>query len=183
MRATDNLKSEHKDINELLKIMSKIAENIKSNNVFYTSDIEEILDFLKFFIEKSHHGKEEIFYPELEQAGIPKETESLSVMLYEHTLARNYLKDIYSCVENCKIGYTFSGEMLAESLLNYVLLIKNHMRKEEEIIFPMADRELSNEKQIEITKQFEKIEENIVQHGFHEHYHDLLEKLQTKYPD
>ncbi|MDD4969199.1 MAG: hemerythrin domain-containing protein [Paludibacter sp.] len=183
MRPTENLKSEHKDINELLKIMSKIAASIKSNEVFYTNDVEDIIDFLKYFIDKSHHGKEEIFYPALQQAGIQKDIESLNEMLYEHTLARTYLKDIYSCVENCKNGFSFSGEMLADSLNNYVFLISNHIQKEEDIIFPMAERELSNEKQIEITNKFEKIEENIVQHGFHEHYHDLLKKLQTKYPD
>ena len=183
MTPTENLKSEHNDIIELLKIMSKIAESIKSNDVFYPSDIEEIIDFLKHFIEKSHHGKEEIFYPELILAGVSKENESLSVMKYEHVLARNYLKDINSCVENCKIGNAFSGQLLADSLNNYVVLISNHIKKEEEIIFPMADKELSEEKQIEISEEFERIEEKIVRHGFHDHYHKLLKKLQSKYSD
>jgi hemerythrin-like domain-containing protein len=183
MTPTENLKNEHNDIKGLLNIMSKIAGNIKSNDVFYTSDVEDIIDFLKYFIEKSHHGKEEVFYPALEYAGIPKEAESLSIILYEHALARNYLKDIDSCVVNCKIGNSFSGDMLAESMINYVQLIKNHMQKEEEIIFPFAEQELSYEKQVELAKEFELIEENIVHHDFHDHYHKLLEKLQNKYPD
>jgi len=183
MTPTENLTSEHQDIIELLDIMNKIAGSIKSNEVFYTNDVEEIIDYLKFFIEKSHHGKEEIFYPALVSAGIPKENESISIMLYEHVLAHNYLKDINSCVENCKIGNSFSGELLADSLRNYVKLIKSHIRKEEEIIFPMADKELSKEKQNEIYRQFENIEEKIVHHGFHEHYHRLLRKLQSKYQD
>lgn len=183
MTPTENLTKEHKEIIELLNIMNKIANKIKSQDVFYTNDVESIIDFLKFFIEKSHHQKEEVFYPELEFAGIPKETESLSIMLYEHTLAKNYLKDIYSCVENCKIGNSFSGELLAESLNNYVLLIKNHINKEEEIIFPMADRELSEEKKKDIYRQFENIERKIVNHGFQDHYHKLLSNLKVKYPD
>jgi len=183
MSPTDNLMSEHDDIKELLKIMSKIAGNIKSNNVFYTSDVEDIIEFLNFFIEKSHHGKEEVYYPKLESYGVLKDTDLLSVMMDEHTLSRNYLKDIYTCVENCKVGNYFSGEMLAESLINYVLVIENHMQKEENIIFPLADRMLSDEKQDEISKEFEKVEESLVQHGFQVHYHDLLIKLQLKYND
>lgn len=183
MTPTENLTKEHKDIIELLNIMNKIADKIKSKDVFYTSDVEEIIDFLKFFIEKSHHGKEEIFYPELKFAGIPIELESLSIMMYEHTLAKNYLKDIYSCVENCKIGNSFSGELLADSLKNYVVLIKNHIQKEEEIIFPLADKELSQEKQTDIYRQFENIEKKIISHGFQEHYHKLLKNLKIKYPD
>jgi len=183
MRPTENLKNEHNDIKELLKIMSKIAKNIKSNEVFYTSDVEDIIDFLNFFIDRSHHGKEELFYSKLEQAEIFKGSESLSVLLYEHTLARNYLKEIYSCVENCKIGNAFSGEMLADSLNNYVILLRNHIQKEEETIFPVVDNELSTDKQNELSVKFKSIEASIVQHSFHDHYHKLLEQLQIKYPD
>jgi len=183
MTPTENLKSEHNDILELLKIMSKIAESIKSNDVFYPNDVEEIIDFLKHFIEKSHHGKEEVFYTELISTGVPKENESLSIMKYEHVLIRNYLKDINSCVENCKIGNSFSGVFLADSLTNYVVLMTNHIKKEEEIIYPLAESELSKAKLIDISKEFERIEEKIIHHGFHDHYHKLVEKLQSKYSD
>lgn len=184
MTPTENLINEHKDIVELLDIMSKIAESIKSNSVFYTNDVEDIIDFLKYFIDKSHHGKEEkVFYPALAKAGILKDVVPLSVMLYEHALARNYLKDIKSCVENCKIGNAFSGELLADSLRNYVILINNHIQKEEELIFPLANKTLSEEKQKEIYKQFEVIEAKIVDHGSHDHYHRLLTNLKTKYAD
>jgi hemerythrin-like domain-containing protein len=183
MSPTENLKNEHKEINELLKIMSKIAGSIKSNKVFYTSDVEDIIEYMEIFIEKSHHGKEEIYYTKLELYGVLKDTELLNEMLHEHTRSRNYLKDICTCVVNCKIGYTFSGDMLAESLTNYVLLIENHMLKEEDIIFPLADIKLSDENQHEISIEFDKIEESIVKHGFQDHYHTLLKNLQTKYPE
>jgi len=181
MTPTENLKNEHIDIIELLNIMSKIAGKIKSNDVFYTSDVEDIIEFLKYFIDKSHHGKEEVFYPALKDAGIHKEAELINVMLSEHVLAKNYLMDIDSCVVNCKIGNDFSGELLADSLTKYVVMIKNHIQKEEEIIFPLADRELSIENQQEIANEFERIEEKILHHGFHEHYHSLLLKLESKY--
>jgi len=177
MNPTENLTREHKDIKELLNIMNKIADQIKSNQVFYTNDVEDILDFLLDFIEHSHHRKEEIFYPELVSAGIPKETESISIMLYEHALSRNYLKEISSCVQNCKIGNDFSGDLLADSLIKYVTLLKGHIKKEERIIFPMAEKELSEEKQHEIYAQFEYIDKKVVGEGIHEHYHKLLQKL------
>lgn len=183
MTATENLISEHKYIIELLGIMSKISEKIISNEVFYTRDIEDIIHLLKHFIENSHHKKEEIFYPALTAAELPNDREELSIMFYEHALARNYIKDISSCVINCKIGNSFSQELLAESMMKYVVLLKNHIRKEEKIIFPMANKILDEDEQVEIYKQFEKIEEKIVQHVFHEHYHRLLENLKNKYPD
>jgi hemerythrin-like domain-containing protein len=183
MKPTENLSNEHNDILQLLGIMSRISKNIISNKVFYTSDIEEIIDFLKHFIEKSHHKKEEVFYPILSGVDSLEEKEELSVMLYEHVLARNYLKDISSCVINCKIGNSFSQELLAESMMKYVVLLTGHIKKEENIIFPLADKVLNEAQQKEVYFQFEKIEMKIVEHDFHDHYHRLLNKLITKYPD
>lgn len=183
MTPTENLINEHVVINELLGIMSKIADRIKSKSVFYTDDIEEIMDFLKNFIEKGHHEKEEIFYSALSSSEIPIDKEALSLMHYEHILTRNYLKDINSCIVNCKIGHAFSSEMLAESLKNYVVLEKNHIQKEVNIIYPIANDNLSVEKQRKILRQFEEIEEMIEAHSFHEHYYRLLKDLKNKYPD
>jgi len=183
MTPTENLIKEHEEINELLDIMSKIALKIKSKDVFYPTDVEEIIDYLIIIIDKSHHGKEdEVFYPELISSGIPKETAPLSIINYEHTLAKRYLKDISSCVVNCKIGNDFSGELLADSLTNYVVVIKNHIQREEEIIFPIANEVLSSEKQNEITQRFEDIEQKNISHGFFDHFNKLLKKLKVKYP-
>jgi len=181
MNPTENLTREHKDIIELLNIMNKIADQIRSNEVFYTSDVEDILDFLLVFIEKFHHRKEEIFYPILVSAGIPEEPESISIMLYEHVLSRNYLNEISSCIQNCKIGNDFSGELLAESLMKYVTLLKGHIKKEEKLIFPMANKELSEEKLNEIYIQFEDIDKESADLRTHDHYHSLLQNLKNKY--
>ena len=183
MTPTENLIKEHEEINELLDIMSKIAMKIKSKDVFYPNDVEEIIDYLIIIIDKSHHGKEdEVFYPELISSGIPNEKAPLSIINYEHTLAKRYLKDISSCVVNCKIGNDFSGELLADSLTNYVVVIKNHIQREEEIVFPIANEVLSSEKQNEISQRFEAIEQNNISLSFFDRFNKLLKKLKVKYP-
>lgn len=183
MTLTENLKSEHKDIIELLGIMNKIANNIESERVFYTSDVEDIIKFLNFFIDKSHHSKEDIFYQELSLSEISEDNVSISVMLYEHVLARKYLNDIKSCVENCKVGNSFSHELLAESLINYVKLTKNHINKEENIIFPIAEKVFPIDKQKKLLVKFAEIEKKIEGDGFQDHYHKLLKRLKNNYPD
>ncbi|HET7734166.1 MAG TPA: hemerythrin domain-containing protein, partial [Paludibacter sp.] len=160
-----------------------IADNIESKNVFYTSDIEDIIVFLDFFVDKSHHSKEEIFYQELSLQEQARENVPVSVMLYEHVLTRKYMNDIKSCIENCKVGNNFSVELLAESLINYIRLINNHISKEENIIFPLAEQVFSDEQQKKISKQFEKIEENAEVHEFKKHYQELLRKLKRNYSD
>ena len=183
MTPTEDLIHEHKAIKVMLKIMSRIADNIKTNKGFDTKDVENIVDFLKTFADKCHHGKEETaLFPALVLAGIPKESGPVGVMLHEHTIGRNYIKEISSGLENYKAGNTHSGELIAAGLTNYVTLLQSHIQKEENILFPMADRILSEQKQNEIVEQFEKIEEEVVGHGVHEKYHELLNQLSNKYP-
>lgn len=43
MTPIKNLSKEHKDIDELLNIMNKIAVNINSNEFFYTNDVKDII--------------------------------------------------------------------------------------------------------------------------------------------
>lgn len=70
-----------------------------------------------------------------------------------------------------------------EDLINYVDLLRNHIQKEENILFQMADKVLSEQKQKEISEQFEKIEQEVVGRGIHEQYHELLNQLKNKYID
>jgi len=183
MTPTENLINEHKKINELLDIMSKIALKIKSKDVFYPNDVEEVVKYLINIIENSHHGKEDdVFYPELISSGIPKETAPLSIINYEHLISVNYLKDISSCVVNCKIGNDFSGELLADSLTNYVIAIKNHIQREEEIVFPIANEVFSIEKQNDILQRFEIIEQKYISNSFNDQFDELLNKIKNKYP-
>lgn len=183
MSPTSELKKEHEKISELLGIMNTIAGRIRSKQVFFTSDVEDILDFLLNFIEKSHHSKEDYFYLTLSEVNLPIDKEAISVMKYEHVLAHNYLRDINSCVVKCKLGTFFSDQMLVESLIKYSELEMSHIRKERNIVFPIADDSLPDDLKQRIQKEFEQIEESVVHHNFHDHFNDLLFKLKSKYPD
>jgi hemerythrin-like domain-containing protein len=182
MKPTEDLIHEHKAIKTMLSIMSKIAENIRNDKGFDIKDVEKIVDFLKTFADKCHHGKEEnALFPALVAAGVPKENGMVGVMLYEHTVGRGYIKEISNGIESFKIGVTNSGQLIADSLAKYVTLLQNHIQKEENVLFPMAEKVLSTEKQNEIFEQSEKIEEDVVGHGVHEQFHEFLEKLKSKY--
>ena len=182
MKPTEDLIHEHNAIKVMLNIMQKIAENIRNDKGFDAKDIEKIVDFLKTFADKCHHGKEEnALFPALVAAGVPKENGVVGVMLYEHTVGRGYIKGISNGIENFKKGVTNSGQLIADSLTKYVTLLQNHIHKEENVLFPIAEKVLSTEKQNEIFEQFEKIEEDVVGHGVHEQFHELIEKLKNKY--
>jgi hemerythrin-like domain-containing protein len=182
MKPTEDLIHEHKAIELMLDVMAKIAGNISEGKAFEVTDVEKIVDFLRTFADKCHHGKEEnVLFPELAAAGIPVVNGPVGVMLHEHVLGRGYIKEMNDGAASYKSGNKAAGNAIANAMLNYVSLLRSHIQKENNILFPMADRILSNEKQDEIYRQFEKIEEEVVGHGVHEQYHELLKQFKTKY--
>jgi hemerythrin-like domain-containing protein len=182
MNPIEDLVHEHKAIKVMLSIMNKIAENIRNDQTVDTNDIESIVDFLKTFADKCHHGKEEnALFPALVETGIPKEGGPIGVMLHEHAVGREYIKEISTKTEQFKSGNSEALQLIANSLLSYINLLHAHIQKEENILFPMGEKILTAQKQDEINEHFERIEEEVVGHGIHEQFHTLLNNLKSKY--
>jgi hemerythrin-like domain-containing protein len=182
MKPTEDLMHEHKAIKVMLSIMSKIAENTRNQTKPDSEEIEKIIDFLKTFADKCHHGKEEtVFFPALLETDQSKLKGPVTVMLYEHELGRGFIKDIASAAEAIRLGDNSSIIQAVEAIEKYVDLLHNHISKEENVLFPLADKLLPLEKQNEIYAAFERIEEEVVGHGVHERYHEFLNQLKAKY--
>lgn len=182
MKATEKLMYEHKSIELMLSILSKISEDIKENKVFYTTDVEKIVDFLVVYVDKCHQVKEEnVLYPALLSTKIQLENDPISMLVKEHTIGRGYLNEILCCVENCKIGSPFSCGRIADCMKNYVDLIQDHIQKEEKIYFPLANMTLSEEMQNEISNSFHIIDKDFRVSGIHENQKEILHTMKAKY--
>jgi hemerythrin-like domain-containing protein len=184
MKPTEELILEHKAIKMMLGIMGKIAENMQNEKDVEINDVKEIVNFLKTFADKCHHGKEEnVLFPALLATGIPSENGPIGVMLYEHTQGRAYIQAMHDGAENWENHDAALAQSIANAMLNYSTLMQNHILKEENVLFVLADQRLSAPKQEEILAKFEQIEEEVVGHGIHEKFHELLNQLKAKYID
>ena len=182
MTPSEDLIEEHKAIKAMLTIMSNIAGKIEEEQEFDTIDVEKIIDFLRTFADKCHHGKEETaLFPALVLAGISDNNGPIGVMLNEHNIGRGYVNGLIAGVEDFKRNFANAGRLISASLINYVTLLETHIQKEENILFPMANKVLSEQKQNEIFEKFKKIELDILCQGVKEEYNELLRQLKIKY--
>ncbi len=182
MKATDQLKEEHEAIKVMLKILEKVAQKLESGEKVNTEHLEKIVDFIRLFADKCHHGKEEnVLFPTMEKAGIPKEGGPIGVMLTEHGKGRDYIKEISDGITEYKEGDHKASSKIIENASKYVSLLTQHIDKEDNILYPMGDSRLSAEKQEELLDQFEKIEEERIGVGKHEELHKLLHQLKKIY--
>jgi len=182
MKATQQLKDEHEGIKIILSVMERIADKISKGESPNSEHLDRIIEFLRVFADKCHHGKEEdILFPALQAHGMPKDGGPIGVMLSEHQQGRLYIKALSEAVDDFKNGNKDAVMAIAEYTLNYTILLRNHIEKENNVFFMMADKILNGKEQDMMSEEFERIEVERIGPGKHEEFHGLLKSLNSIY--
>jgi hemerythrin-like domain-containing protein len=177
-KAIDDLLNEHEAILSAIKIMGSMIADMENSPTVETRDIQDFIGFLKEFADKCHHGKEEgLLFPAMSEAGIPDVAGPISFMLAEHAQGRKLIQDMEE-----SITPALDKNKLAEAARNYAHFIRNHIQKENMVLFPMADNYLTETQLDRLYEGFEEHEEKVIGHGRHEELHAMLKRLQEKYP-
>jgi len=129
----EDLVNDHKLIVSLLDVIDKI-DNSKNYEKDY---FEKIIYVIKNFADKFHHGKEEeILYPYVvEHKGFSKENGPVAIMFIEHDEGRGYVKKASDELKNNFANYS----VIIENLKSYSELLRGHIYKEDNILYPMID--------------------------------------------
>lgn len=176
-QAIEDLKHEHEVILMSLKILGGICREMESGQIEGNADPRAFIDFLKEFADKCHHGKEEnMLFPALVSAGIARDGGPVGVMLHEHAEGRKLIQQMES-----GISPTLNVPMFLEGAYGYTELLQKHIQKENEILFPMAERVLTPDQLDDLFKAFGEFEEKVIGAGRHDELHELLKKMKHKY--
>jgi hemerythrin-like domain-containing protein len=182
MKPTEQLKEEHQAIKLMLRISERVCEKLESGEEVNPEHLEQMIEFIKVFADKCHHGKEEdLLFTAMEEVGIPKEGGPIGVMLTEHDMGRGYVRGMSEAVTRYKAGDRKALSGIVGNARNYIALLTQHIDKEDNILYPMADKHLSEDKQKALLEEFERVERERIGAGKHEEFHDLLNHLQEVY--
>jgi len=182
MTPTDQLKEEHQGILLMLSILEKVSAKLDSKEKVDPDHLDRIVEFIRVFADQCHHGKEEdLLFPELEKAGIPKERGPIGVMLMEHDQGRACVRGMAEAIAGFKKGDPQASADFVKNARNYLALLTQHIQKENNVLFPMGDRVLSPDKQQELLEAFEQLEKERIGVGKHEEFHELLHRLKKAY--
>jgi hemerythrin-like domain-containing protein len=173
-----DLSEEHGSIFLMLKIMEKAAERLKNSAEVKKEHLYKIVEFLHNFADKCHHGKEEdILFPEIVKESSNKPL--VNELLGEHKAGRDFIRGISDSLEEYLPGNS-DAIHIAINAEGYIALLTEHIKKENTLLFPIADK-LSEDMQIEIENKFELLERNVIGIGKHEEYHNWLKELKDIY--
>jgi hemerythrin-like domain-containing protein len=172
MNATRQLIAEHDVILKVLDCLERMARGASGSSGLDAQAAAQALDFLKTFADRCHHGKEEgVLFPLMEQHGMPRHVGPIAVMLGEHEQGRARIRGMANALADGK------GPEFAHDALAYVELLRDHIAKENEVLFPMADGLLGEAGAAEAWRRFEAVEHEDMGAGTHERYLALSEEL------
>jgi hemerythrin-like domain-containing protein len=178
MESTEILKHEHQIILMVLDAAEREAGTIQESQQVDAGRVSEMIDFFRNFADRCHHAKEEqLLFVRMQERGVPAEGGPIGVMLHEHDEGRRRITAIAKALPGAASGDSVAMAEVSDNLLAYVRLLRVHIGKEDNILYPLGDRILTPEDQRELAEGFDKVEAEEVGKGVHEQYHELAHRL------
>jgi hemerythrin-like domain-containing protein len=183
MKPIQDLIAEHEAVKLTLRILDKICDNIEQTGMIsHPEHLNQLIEFFSVFVDKCHHGKEEeLLFPALEASGIPRERGPIGVMLAEHRQGRDHIQKMKAAMSQYNEGDRNAAAELVKNARGYIALLRQHIDKENNVLFPMGDNRLSEKKKAELWEGFETIETQKIGTGRHEAFHKMIEYLESVY--
>ena len=181
MKATDILMSEHRVIERVIATLEKAVNRLQSGQEVRPGFFMDATDFIKGFADGCHHRKEEgVLFKTMQANGMPAGQGPIAVMLSEHEQGRKFNQGMRAAAERLQAGDASARQSLVQNALGYAALLKQHIQKEDQVLFPMAGRIIPADKQEQVVADFEKVEHQETGAGVHEKYLALAEALEKE---
>ncbi|MDD2370394.1 MAG: hemerythrin domain-containing protein [Firmicutes bacterium] len=159
-KATIDLVKEHETIIHVLELLNKIQKNDKLSEASQIKFYGELAYFLEIFADKCHHGKEEVrMYHILIPLCDELEKNLIVALIEEHVKARAIVREIKAAVE------AGSVEEAAQAAKKYSILLHDHIREENEVMFPSLEKRITEKQQEIMYERFQQVEEQTLGGG------------------
>lgn len=145
------LVDEHALIKKFLALIPAFLEKIDLESGAGQRMILTALDFIRFYADKFHHAKEE----DILFGYTDKNLDIIKTILQDHDTARGHVKAIAEAVKSK------DKKTVVERLSAYRDLLTEHIKKEDEILYPWIDRNLSLRQVGELFASFDAAEEKM----------------------
>jgi len=127
------LVDEHTVIKRVLAMIPDIIEDLDVSLVEDRALVLDTIDFIRSYADRYHHAKEEdILFKEFDE-----NLEMVKIFNEDHRIGRSHVRAILDALE------TDDNLLVREHFMGYRELLTGHIRREDEVLYPWMDRNLS----------------------------------------
>ncbi|WMJ87559.1 hemerythrin domain-containing protein [Anaerocolumna sp. MB42-C2] len=183
MNSIELMVEEHKYIKRMLKVVRKACFLVMKGQEIDYEDFSKMIDFIRNFADKHHHGKEEKFLFKEMQSHLGAIGNNLVThgMLVEHDLGRLYISDLEDALNRVKNGEEESKLDVISNAVSYTHLLNRHIDKEDSVVYVYGSKNLSADIIEDINQKSEVFEQEAKDQGIQDRYKQILEELEGKY--
>lgn len=178
MQARGPLMVEHRLIEQVIRFMTDHLGLISVTGRVDTRAIEECVDFIRVYADRTHHGKEEdILFRRLSRRPLSLQHQTiLEELLAEHALARQTTKQLAEANRLHRAGDPSSLAVIRGSLETLVELYPRHIEKEDKVFFPALRAYLTEDEDQAMLAEFWEFDRQMI----HEKYRAVAHGLAAR---
>ena len=137
--------------------------------------IDQAVDFLRTYVDRTHHGKEEdIFFRDLAKKALsPDHKRIVDELIEEHKTARKMIGDLLEAKEHYLAGTEDAAEGVAACLNALIGFCPGHIEKEDEHFFFPCLNYFSSDEQEKMLEEIYEFDRAMI----HEKYTGMIEKF------
>jgi hemerythrin-like domain-containing protein len=181
MGTTDILMQEHRVIERVLSSLERATNRLNRKEDVYPRFFTGTAAFIKNFTEGCHHKKEEgELFQALVENGVSKESGPLAIILLEHEACRRLSRKMRLATERLQAGDIRARDLVIQIANSYIELFRQHIDKEDNILFPIADIVFPAKVQQRLMESFSQIVIDDKGDDVHEKYFGLAERLEKE---
>ena len=140
---TQVMVDEHKLILRMIALVEKNTELLEQGRFRNWQFYLDAVDFIRNYADRFHHAKEEdVLFVELIKNGMPEKQSPIEAMHMEHDQGRAYVRAMEDAARKALDGETGQAAIIAENAKGYAALLRGHIEKEDDILYPLAERVL-----------------------------------------
>jgi hemerythrin-like domain-containing protein len=173
------LKQDHRVIQQVVAGMSAVAELLDSGKQVDPSVLADLVQFLRVFADQCHHEKEEQhLFPRLATKANMSTRRELESLEREHRSAKQLVDQLAKVTTVYFDNPAAVRYRVIDLLQRLVELYPAHIWKEDFLLFPLAQQNLSQTEQQGLKEQFEVVEREVGE-DVHAGFEMLAKKLEA----
>jgi len=178
---TQALVDEHRLILRMISLLEHNAARTIAGSYDRWQFYLDGVNFIRNYADRFHHAKEEdVLFEALVKNGMPQDNSPVGAMLMEHDQGRAYVRAMESAVLETVEGLAGRENIIAENAMAYAELLREHISKEDSILYPLAERVIPEAMRGEIVQGYQRAETQ-VEADFSEGYRKLVDKYDQEY--
>ena len=185
MNAIAILMAEHRLIEQVLGSLETLAFEVETGRPLGRPVVGDYATFFREFADACHHGKEEdLLFARMVERGFPRESGPIGVMLHEHTVGRQRVGALRGIAESAGDVGAAERHLFLESSLEYITMLRQHILKEDRILYPMATQVLVGGDLDRLESEFEAFDRKMRDSGALDRLRATADALATRFrPD